>query len=257
MQTLKKIAKTLIACGLAAAISGGVCYSVMTSVNQVPTIAEIQHAENVSPTLPPGVQSTLRRSRNSTVRILSISDKGGVATTTGTYVRANGNYYVVTVMHGLVGPCGVTRIWTEEEGFTPCQQVVIGSALIDYAVIQVGEIPSLEAIPIPRALPRASQWRGALSTQTKLYYTGYPNSTGPLTFAGTIVGYADGDYIYMHSFAWGGASGSGVFSETGEFIGYVLAIDIGETTYGIDVLEDIVIVVPAFKIDWATILEGK
>ena len=59
----------------------------------------------------------------------------------------------------------------------------------------------------------------------------------------------------MHSFAWGGASGSGVFGANGEFVGYILAIDIGETSYGIDVLEDIVIVVPAFKIDWATILK--
>jgi len=69
------------------------------------------------------------------------------------------------------------------------------------------------------------------------------------------VGYADGDYVYMNSFAWGGASGSGVFTAKGQFVGYVLAIDIGQTDYGVDVLEDIVIVVPAFKIDWATLLQ--
>ena len=83
-----------------------------------------------------------------------------------------------------------------------------------------------------------------------MFYTGYPNSTGPLTIAGSVVGYALGDFIYLDSFAWGGASGSGVFSSDGKFIGYILAIDIGQTEYGIDVLENIVIVVPAFKIDW-------
>ena len=68
------------------------------------------------------------------------------------------------------------------------------------------------------------------------------------------MGYADGDFVYMHSFAWGGASGSGVFALDGKLVGYLLAIDVGETVHGVDVLEDIVVVVPTFKIDWSLIL---
>jgi len=89
-----------------------------------------------------------------------------------------------------------------------------------------------------------------------VFYTGFPNSTGPLTFSGNIIGYMEGDYIYLESFGWGGSSGAGVFTANGKFIGYLLAVDVGETEeYGVDVLEDIVIIVPAFKIDWTTILK--
>ncbi len=255
MSKIKTVFKALMLVLLGSLVSVAAFYGAVNHLSQLPAAEQIQDFDNVSAGLPLEHQRVVRRSRNSTVRILSVSTEGGVATTTGTYIKAKGKYYIITVMHGLVGPCDVTRVWTEEEGFTQCQRVVIGNALVDYAIIEVSEIPSLEAIPIPRALPSAPEWKQALAAQSDLYYTGYPNSTGPLTFSGRLVGYADGDYIYMHSFAWGGASGSGVFGANGEFVGYILAIDIGETSYGIDVLEDIVIVVPAFKIDWATILK--
>jgi hypothetical protein len=255
MSKLKTVLKTLMLVLLGSLVSVAVFYGAVNHLSQLPAAEQIQDFDNVSTGLPIEHQRVVKRSRNSTVRILSVSTEGGVATTTGTYIKAKGKYYIITVMHGLVGPCDVTRVWTEEEGFTQCQRVVLGNALVDYAIIEVAEIPSLEAVPIPRALPSAPEWEQTLAAQSDLYYTGYPNSTGPLTFSGRLVGYADGDYIYMHSFAWGGASGSGVFGANGEFVGYILAIDIGETSYGIDVLEDIVIVVPAFKIDWATILK--
>jgi hypothetical protein len=255
MNKFKTALRALILILLGSLVSVGVFYSAVGHMSQLPTADQIQDFDNVSADLSTEHQRVVRRSRNSTVRILSVSAEGGVATTTGTYIRAKGKYYIVTVMHGLVGPCDVTRIWTEAEGFTECKNVVLGNALVDYAIIEIDEIPSLEAVPIPRSLPSAPEWEHALSAQSLFYYTGFPNSTGPLTFSGRLVGYADGDYIYMHSFAWVGASGSGVFGSNGEFVGYILAIDIGETSYGIDVLEDIVIVVPAFKIDWSTILK--
>ena len=58
----------------------------------------------------------------------------------------------------------------------------------------------------------------------------------------------------MFSHAYGGASGSGVFSASGKYIGHVVAIDVGRTEFGVDVLENIVIVVPAFNIDWSLVL---
>ena len=62
--------------------------------------------------------------------------------------------------------------------------------------------------------------------------------------------------IYILSYAWSGSSGSGVFSATGDYIGYVIAIDIGSSIVnGYQVLENVVLVVPAYKIDWSTIME--
>ena len=255
MRLLKKISKVMLAFLCGGAIGSMVLWSTYKSLMEIPSVKELQEFGNVSPELPSVEQLTLKHSRQSTVRVLSLSDDGRVATSTGTYFAAANKYYVLTVMHGLVGPCEVTRVWSEKEGFTSCSDLVVSNLLVDYAIMEIDEIPSLRAVRIPRDLPRASQWKEALSAQRKVYYTGFPNSTGPLTFSGRIVGYAEGDFIYIDSFAWGGASGSGVFGANGDYIGYILAIDIGQTSYGIDVLENIVVVVPAFKIDWATILE--
>ena len=88
----------------------------------------------------------------------------------------------------------------------------------------------------------------------KIIYTGYPNLIGPLTLRGDVVGYTEQEQIYVFSHAYGGASGSGVFSVDGKYIGHVVAIDVGSTGMGVDVLENIVIVTPAFNIDWRVVL---
>ena len=255
MGKLKTMMRATLTLAAGAALSWLIFAGVYKTMMDLPLTEEIQETTNVTLALPQIERNTLRRSRQSTVRVLSISEEGRVATSTGTYFTAGRKYYVLTVMHGLVGPCDVTRVWSSAEGFTDCNRIVVGNPAIDYAIIEVDEIPSLSAVSLPRALPRAPEWKESLSAQTKVYYTGFPNSTGPLTFGGRIAGYADGDFIYIHSFGWGGASGSGVFTDSGEFIGYILAIDIGQTTYGIDVLEDIVVVVPAFKVDWASVTD--
>ena len=91
---------------------------------------------------------------------------------------------------------------------------------------------------------------GTVSSSSGTYYTGYPNGQGPLTFAGEISGHDSSENVYVHSFAWPGSSGSGVFSDSGKLIGIIVAISVGSTEFGIDVLEDIVIVIPLYKIDW-------
>jgi V8-like Glu-specific endopeptidase len=70
-----------------------------------------------------------------------------------------------------------------------------------------------------------------------------------------VVGYGHGETLYIFSHAYGGASGSGVFTENGKYIGYITAIDVGQTEWGIDVLENIVLVAPAFNVDWSAVLD--
>ena len=149
MSKLKTVLKTLMLVLLGSLVSVAVFYGAVNHLSQLPAAEQIQDFDNVSTGLPIEHQRVVKRSRNSTVRILSVSTEGGVATTTGTYIKAKGKYYIITVMHGLVGPCDVTRVWTEEEGFTQCQRVVLGNALVDYAIIEVAEIPSLEAVASP------------------------------------------------------------------------------------------------------------
>ena len=210
---------------------------------------EIQSADNISTLLSNTQATAVSRSRNSAVNIMSISEEGYVSSSSGTYLLFKDNFYVITVSHGLIGDCSSIRIITEESMYE-CVDIKILDTQLDYAVIQIEKIPEREAIRIPRHYPHPNEWSDMLSVQRNVYYTGYPNGIGPLTFGGQIVGYESNEDFYLHSFGWPGSSGSGVFSETGELIGLVIAISVGTTELGINVLEDIVIVTPMYKVNW-------
>ena len=38
-------------------------------------------------------------------------------------------------------------------------------------------------------------------------------------------------------------------------MGYIVAIDVGQTEYGMDVLENVILVVPHYRVDWRPLLE--
>ena len=136
-----------------------------------------------------------------------------------------------------------------------CQEIIHLDQHTDYAIIRVAEIPSRKAIKIPEDLPSTSEWKQAISVQKQVYYTGYPNNVGPATVDGRIIGVTSGGWTYLHTYAWRGASGSGVFNTDGHFIGYIIAIEVGETEYGYDAFENVIIIVPTFMIDWSIILK--
>jgi len=112
-------------------------------------------------------------------------------------------------------------------------------------------MPTRKAIKIPRALANP---RKSYNILDKTYYTGYPNSTGPTTWVGTIAGVGP-DYLIMQSYAWSGASGSGVFDEKGSLIGIIMALDVGRTKEGVQILNNFVIIVPTWAIDWEQVFK--
>jgi len=253
MKKLIKIAEVCAAFLIGASLAILALSAAFVSL-EIPTLEETQQAENVSPLLSGVEQKAVKKSRESTVRVLSMSEYGEIASSSGTYITAKGKYYVLTVMHGIRGTCERTRVRTES-GYTDCIEFTVINEKADYAIIEINQIPALVPVAIRSTLPKGHEWKRALAAQTEIYYTGFPNNAGPLTFNGRTVGYTDGGFIYLDSFAWGGSSGSGVFTADGKFIGYILAIDLGHTEFGISPLENIVIMVPAFNIDWAIILE--
>ena len=92
----------------------------------------------------------------------------------------------------------------------------------------------------------------------RVVYSGYPNSLGPLTISGKVAGTDGGEFIYLDSYAWHGSSGSGVFNSGGKFIGHIVAVDVGTTEFGVQVLNNIVLVTPSYKINWEkTITEAE
>ena len=185
-------------------------------------------------------------SLDSVVRIFSISrDSIGLSSLTGTYFEYAGEYYVLTSAHGILGDCGrVIIVHMEEEVY--CEKIAAIDKVTDYAVIKVQEMKTRKPLNLKKTLPNI---KNSYKLLDKVYYTGYPNSIGPTTWTGTIAG-TSGDYLILQSYAWSGSSGSGVFDERGKLIGIVMALDVGKTAMGPQVLENFVIVVPIWRIDW-------
>ncbi len=226
----------------------GIVYSGLKSA-ELPLPQEINAPQNIATSYSPIAGTAIRKSRESAVRIVSMGPDGAMATTSGTYVTYKGHRYVLTVNHGIMGSCE-TELVLAGQYMTNCIEISTIDMVADYALIEVGIIGNRRPILIPNDIPWGRRWLTNLSALTTVFYTGYPNSLGPLTIDGHVAGYSGEDYIYLHSYAWAGSSGSGVFSERGNLIGYVMAVNVGYTEYGYDVLEDIVVVVPVFNVDW-------
>tara|TARA_R110002012_G_scaffold275594_1_gene462241 strand:+ start:477 stop:1244 length:768 start_codon:yes stop_codon:yes gene_type:complete len=255
METLIKYLKTLFAVSMGVVLSSCAFFYVAHKISVLPDIHDVQEFDNVSNDLPKEEQDTIKKSRKSAVRIFSKNEEGSVSVSTGTYIQANGEYYIVSVSHGIMGPCGELAIWTEEEDFMTCKDYIVIDTIVDYAIIKVDKIPSRTPVKIPEALPDSSEWKQSLSVQKQTYYTGFPNNSGPVTIDGRIIGVTMSNHIYIHTHAWSGASGSSIFTSDGKFIGIVFAVDVGESEFGVDVFENIVIAVPTFAVDWSAILK--
>ncbi len=255
MKTLTKFTRVTFSILLGVLLSSCTFFYISHKLSTMPLIHEIQAFDNIANDLPYENRRTIEASRRSTVRLFSKTPNDNVSSTTGTYIVANGKYYIITVGHGIFGPCEELAIWTEEEEFMECKEIVYLDQETDYAIIHVSEIPSRTPIKIPESLPDTSEWKQAISIQKQVYYTGYPNNVGPATVDGRIIGVTSGGWTYLHTYAWRGASGSGVFNSDGHFIGYIFAIEVGETEYGYDAFENVIIIVPTFMIDWSMILK--
>jgi hypothetical protein len=86
-------------------------------------------------------------------------------------------------------------------------------------------------------------------------YTGFPASHDLFTAYGRISGISQNNNLLMHSYAWMGASGSGVFDTRGRLVGVLIAVDLGSSPYDPyrvlppHVVEDVVHVVPIWNLD--------
>ena len=255
---IRKAARLATVVILSGLIGLAISYSIFVH-ERVPAYENITSIDNNAPDSDfDSQQTTIEKARKSTVRVLSASDDEEVviASSTGTYFTMDGRYFVITTMHGIIGTCESTRILSGDDIY-PCERFIELNQIFDYALIEIYKIDDRQPIHIPRSLPSSKkEWNRSLSTMSRTLYTGFPNSIGPLTIPGTIAGYSHGGNIYILSYAWSGSSGSGVFSSTGDYIGYVIAIDVGSSVVsGHQVLENVVLVVPAYKVDWSAIME--
>ena len=220
---------------------------------ELPTEAEISAIENVGESLTSHERRAVIRSRSSAVQIMSMDlDDGGISVSTGTYIKFKGNYFILTTSHGVGDACIFTQIIVDEEIYE-CKHYILRDPQTDYLVMQIDPIPGRQPALVPTWAPQGHQWRQALGTQNTVFYTGFPNQGGPYTFDGRVVGYKEGEAIFVDSYGWSGSSGSGVFSADGKLIGYIMALEVGETYFGRQVLENFIWVIPLFNIDWPAV----
>ena len=217
---------------------------------KIPPQEDISSIDNISTSLGIKEQRAINSSRKSSVRIISVAqDIGGISTSSGTYVKFEDKFYILTVAHGIIGGCEDTRFVTDE-GLYECRRIIDLNVLIDYAIMEVDEIKEREAVEIPHDMPRGHQWKKDFSIMSKTYYTGFPNGMGPFTIDGNVVGYNENDFLYIKTYGWSGCSGAGIFGESGRLVAYAVALTVGQTQYGTNVAEDILIAVPLFKVNW-------
>lgn len=251
----KTLGQLLLVIGAGFGISLGVLQSVEESTRS-PTVGELQSLDSVSKTLPQNHYNVVLRSRKSVLLVMSgKAQSSGFSTMSGTYLTYKNKYYVLTAAHGIMGECEHFFVATDEDDVYECIKYIEIERDRDYAIVEIEEVREREAVTLPTTIPHNFQWKSELATLNKVFYTGYPNSIGPLTFEGSVAGVSDEQYVYLHSYAWPGSSGAGVFSQEGNLIGIILALNVGFTAAGYDVLEDLVIIMPLFKVDWAFVYE--
>jgi hypothetical protein len=204
------------------------------------------YKEVKSPSYTISEKKAVRQSVNSVVAVYSISDDSSqLSTLSGTYFEFGGEYYVLTSAHGILGGCSKIVVSHLEEQ-SSCEKIAVVNQDVDYAIFKVEKMETRKPIRLINSMPSI---RKSYKLLDKVYYTGYPNSIGPTTWTGTIAG-SSGDFLILQSYAWSGSSGSGVFDERGKLIGIVMALDVGMTPMGPQILENFVVVIPIWKIDW-------
>ena len=165
-------------------------------------------------------QAKVRRNvRNAAVEVVTASGRGS-----GTLFEIDGHYLVFTAAHVINGSPVVSVLGRNGEMVfgTP----VLTANEVDMAVVLVPQMNSRTAMKYsPAKKQDIDEYVGEEVT-----YTGFPSHHDLLTIDGVIASEEDGNLV-MHSYAWPGSSGSGVFDFKGRFVGVVKAVDIGVWSY--------------------------
>jgi len=182
------------------------------------------------------------KSREATVELASITPKG-IAYGTGTLFRYKGRIIVITAAHVVGSVDSHVLVMNGLKGAST--SLVYYDKRQDIAVLSLDSPLPAKPLPLRPAKPRN------LKIGSEVLYSGYPNVSGLFTIKGYITGIHPSGHIYLHSYAWTGASGSAVLDTKGRLIGVLYALDVGPDVTGFStMIEDIVIVVPIWKLEF-------
>mgnify|MGYP001359988669 FL=1 len=180
--------------------------------------------------------NVLKKSRDASVEVSSYDYYGNLVGGSGAYIKYKDSYFILTAAH-VVSDSSVAM-------------VSYGKEKIIAEVFYCDEVSDIALLSIEGMFTRvALDWKVAPpEIGGRVLYTGFPNMYDNLTIEGYVSGTHSGRLI-IHSYAWGGASGSVVLDRRGRIVGVVSAIDIGQGVSGhAQLVEDLVVVVPVSEL---------
>lgn len=185
-----------------------------------------------------GAAKVRRQVRDAAVEIVTPFGRGS-----GTLFKVDSYHVVVTAAH-VLNELPVVKV-KGRNGESVYGTTILTASDVDMAVLLVPAMNSRKALEFkPKDYQDIEEFVG-----TPVTYTGFPSHHDLLTIDGTIASEEDG-HLLMHSYAWPGASGSGVFDMKGKFIGVVRAVDVGLWSYQFppQLVEDMVWIAPSWGI---------
>jgi len=203
-------------------------YNANTAENGIDTVVEETGAARVR-----------RQVRNAAVEVITPMGRGS-----GTLFEIDGRHVVFTAAH-VINEMPVVSI-AGRNGEMVFGTTILIANNVDMAIILVPEMNSRE----PMEFKHGSRRNIDDMVGTDVTYTGFPSHHDLLTIDGVIASEEVGNLV-MHSYAWPGSSGAGVFDMRGNFLGVVRAVDVGVWSYQVppQLVEDMVWIAPAWDID--------
>jgi hypothetical protein len=189
------------------------------------------------------------RVRRAAVKILTQYGHGS-----GTYMMIRGFPIVITAAHVVGDPGTIMYKVSNGEGEVVDAIRIYFDEKIDVGVLLLGSKMKT------RGYIKYKKSKSISKVGTRLVYSGYPSSHELLTIRGMVAGYGTNEgevSVLMHGYGWFGCSGSGIFDEVGNFVGVLWGVDIEMDMVGLpQVIEDIIWVTPANRMDYDAILKG-
>jgi len=212
-----------------------------------------QEYEKISSNLSHDEKSTIFKSRNSTVKIFSLMSFDeppyySPSISTGTYVIYNSKHYVLTAAH-VADDCATMMFIASYDDSSTCKKFAYVDVEMDIMLVELDyELIEKTPVMINTQLNLSKDY----SIGEKIYYSGFPNDSGLLTIKGHISGYTY-DKFLLQSYAWNGASGSGIFNLNGELIGVLSAIQVSYDGEDFGLIHSIVYAIPIAEINFAKV----
>lgn len=160
------------------------------------------------------VKKNQEQSVSSTVKVVTPGGHG-----TGSYIKIEKNYYVITAGHVLHGNYLV--------GIQANSEIVYGE------VVFISKTHDIGLVKIPRLQDKEEiRYKNSsisdFNIGDEVVYSGYPGGFEIFTSGGEVSGYSEKRRVMIQGFAWPGSSGSGVIDSSGRVRGVVIAIGVGQ-----------------------------